>query len=172
MKTISKVLAVSTVLLGAYAVQAHMTNNNHQHGDLYNKVQAMSAADRAGFEKMMHSNMGKMSPQEKQVFMEKMRTTQGVGEDHQETIHRKQEVRNDVNAMSTVERAEFVNMMRNKMSSASDAEKHEFFDYMGMNSQDRHSFFERLGIKHQGVHQNTSPSYNEKHDYGHGFGNR
>jgi hypothetical protein len=165
MKTISKVLAVSTVLLGAYAVQAHMTNNNHQHGDLYNKVQAMSAADRAGFEKMMHSNMGKMSSQEKQVFMEKMRTTQGVDEDHQETIHRKQEVRNDVNAMSTVERAEFVNMMRNKMSNASDAEKHEFFDYMGMNSQDRHSFFERLGVKHQKQEHKSHKDYDPSHNH-------
>lgn len=160
MKKIHKILAVSTLLLGAYTAQAHLSNHEHQHGDLYNQVHAMSAAQQADFKQMMHDNMDKMSAPEKQAFMQKMRSSQGFNSIEQNNIHRKSDARNArnaVNSMSTMERSGFINMMRSNMSNMSDVEKHAFFDYMGFDEQERHEFFERLGVKHQNGH-------NKKHN--------
>ena len=149
MKKIHKILAVSTLLLGAYTAQAHMASQEHQHGDLYNKVHAMPSAQQADFKQMMHDNMDKMSAPEKQAFMQKMRSSQGFSGVEQNNMHRKTDARNTVNSMSTMERAGFINMMRSNMNNMSDVEKHAFFDYMGFDEQERHNFFERLGVKHQ-----------------------
>ncbi|MCH9646506.1 MAG: DUF3106 domain-containing protein [Proteobacteria bacterium] len=89
MKKITKVLALSTVLLGAYAAQAHVANHQHQHGDLYNKVQAMSPAEQSEFRQMMHNNMDKLSPQERQAFKDRMRASQGFGPGDEHNMHRR-----------------------------------------------------------------------------------
>lgn len=158
MKKITKIFALSTLLLGAYTVQAHVAGHEHQHGELYNKVQVMSPADKAGFQQMMHDNMVKMTPQEKQVFMNRMKASQGFGQGEQHNMHRKTDARSTVNSMSTMERAGFINMMRNNVGNMSDLERGAFFDYMGFDERDRHSFFERLGINHQNKHNQ------QKHD--------
>jgi len=152
MKKIHKILAVSTLLLGAYTAQAHLSNHEHQHGDLYNKVQAMSTAQQADFRQVMHDNMDKMSASEKQAFMQKMRSSQGFSQGDQHNMHKKTDARNAVNSMTTMERAGFFNMMQNNMRNMSDLERHAFFDYMGFDEQERHDFFERLGVKHQKNH--------------------
>ena len=157
MKKIHKILAASTLLLGAYAAQAHLSNHEHQHGDLYNKVHAMSSAQQADFKQMMHDNMDKMSAPEKQAFMQQMRSSQGFNSIEQNNMHRKSDARSTVSAMSTMERSGFINMMRNNMNTMSELEKRAFFDYMGFDEQERHNFFERLGIKHQNSH-------NKKHN--------
>ena len=170
MKKIHKILAVSTLLLGSYAAQAHLSNHEHQHGDLYNQVHAMSAAQQADFKQMMHDNMDKMSAPEKQAFMQKMRSSQGFNSIEQNNIHRKADARNVVNSMSTMERSGFINMMRSNMNNMSDVEKHAFFDYMGFDEQERHEFFERLGVKHQKNGHKTKPGCNDENQGKHGFG--
>lgn len=160
MKKIHKILAVSTLLLGAYTAQAHLASQEHQHGDLYNKVHAMSSGQQTDFKQMMHDNMDKMSAPEKQAFMQKMRSTQGFNSIEQNNMHRKTNARDTVNAMSTMERATFINKMRSNMKSMSNNERHEFFDYMGFDEQERHSFFKRMGIKHQ-------KSHDQKHNCNH-----
>ena len=112
----------------------------------------MAPADRADFEQMMHSNMDKMSPEERQSFKDRMRASQGFNKGEKHNMHRKSDARNAVNSMTTMERAGFINMMRNNMGNMSDTERHAFFDYMGFDKSERHSFFERLGIKHQNKH--------------------
>jgi hypothetical protein len=160
MKKIHKILAVSTLLLGAYTAQAHLASQEHQHGDLYNKVHAMPSGQQTDFKQMMHDNMDKMSAPEKQAFMQKMRSTQGFNSIEQNNMHRKTDARDTVNAMSTMERATFINKMRSNMKSMSNNERHEFFDYMGFDEQERHSFFKRMGIKHQ-------KSHDQKHNCNH-----
>ncbi len=171
MKKLTTLLTVSTLLLGTYTAQAHFTNYEHKHGDLYNKVQAMTPADRAGFENMMHSNMDRVSAVEKQAFKNRMRASQGLGKGEQNNMHRRSDAQSAVNSMSTMERAGFINMMRNDINNMTDLEKSAFFDYMGFDSHDRHSFFERLGIKHQKSEHKTKPGCNDKHKYEHGFDN-
>jgi hypothetical protein len=163
MKKIHKVLAVSTLLLGAYTAQAHLASQEHQHGDLYNKVHAMPSGQQTDFKQMMHDNMDKMSAPEKQAFMQKMRSTQGLDGVKQNNMHRKTDARNTVNTMSTMERAGFINMMRSNMNGMSDVERHSFFDYMGFDEQERHGFFKRMGIKHD---------QKESRGYGHSYGTR
>lgn len=148
MKKISKVLALSTVLLGAYAAQAHVANHQHQHGDLYNKVQAMSPAGQSEFRQMMHNNMDKLSSQERQAFKDRMRASQGFGPGDEHNMHRRSDAQQTVNSMTTMERAGFFNMMQNNMRNMSDLERHAFFDYMGFDEKARHETMKRLGIKH------------------------
>jgi hypothetical protein len=165
MKKLTTIFAVSTLLLGAYAAQAHVANHEHKHGDLYNKVQAMTPADRASFEEMMHSNMDKMSGQEKQAFMNRMRASQGFNKSEQHDMHRQHDAQAAVNSMSTMERAGFINMMRSNMTNMSDLERNAFFDYIGMDKQDKHSFFERLGIKHQKQERKSHEGCNSNYDH-------
>ena len=165
MKKLTTIFAVSTLLLGAYSAQAHVANHEHQHGALYNKVQAMTPADKADFQQMMHINMDKMSAQEKQEFMNRMRASQGFGKNEQNNMHRQHDAKAAVNSMSTMERAGFINMMRSNMTNMNDLERNAFFDYMGFNNQDKHSFFERLGVKHQKQEHKSQKGCNSNYDH-------
>ncbi len=165
MKKITKVLALSTVLLGAYAAQAHVANHQHQHGELYNKVQAMSPAGQSEFRQMMHNNMDKLNPQERQAFKDRMRASQGFGPGDERNMYRKSDAQQTVNSMTTMERAGFFSMMQNNMKNMSDIERHAFFDYMGFDEQARHETMKRLGIKHQKQNHKSYKGCNTNYEH-------
>ena len=164
MKKLAMIFTLSTLTLGAYSVQA----DDDTHTTLHDKVHAMSAEDRDNFRQMMRDNMSKMTAEQRQSFKERMRGSKGDNKGcdkshkHDKTSYKQQDqgryhqAHHEVNTMPTMDRAAFANTMRNNIKRMSYQERQAFFDYMGLNKEQRHEVFERLGVKH--------------HDHKHGRG--
>ncbi len=83
MKTINQLLAVSALVFGAQAAQAHITEDathTHEGSQMRSTIQAMSPTDRMNFRGAMQTSLEGMTTEERQVFRDNMRSEQGMGQ--------------------------------------------------------------------------------------------
>lgn len=83
MKATNKVLAMTVLVLGTQAAQAHITEDAthvHEGSQMRSTIQSMSPTDRLSFRDTMQTNLEGMSVEDRQAFKDTMRANQGMGE--------------------------------------------------------------------------------------------
>lgn len=121
MKTINKVLFISTLAFSAFTAQAHITEDvTHTH-EARSYFQTMSATDRLNFINVNQTNMELMSTEEREVFMVDMNNGANLNRSNQNGM------RAQMQSMSTEDRQAF----RGNMQSMSTEDRQAFRDSMG-----------------------------------------
>jgi hypothetical protein len=142
MKKITTIIVASTLLLGAYAVQAHVTKHDHQY-----KMHSMSSAGGTNVEQMNHNDMSNMSEMKGHE----------AKHDHQYKMH----------SMSSAGGTNVEQMNHNDMSNMSEMKGHAKFEYMDFDEQDKHSFFEYIRVMFHNHSQQEQSGYDDMHGKSH-----
>jgi len=86
MRSINKAFAIATLILGAQAAQAHITEDAthvHEGSQMRSTIQAMSPTDRLNFRDAMQTSVEGMPAEDRQAFRDNMRTEHGAGQAEQ-----------------------------------------------------------------------------------------